>query len=244
MAEVERDIERMEHARKSVAVGKLSGAVGTYSNIDPFVEQYVCEKLGLEPVKIATQVVQRDRHAELLSTIAVVGGTLDKIALEIRHLQCERICGMARLLRGYAQSAYEDQALWHERDISHSSVERVILPDATISLNYMLHLTIRTIDKLLVYPETMLKNLNLTGGLVFSQTILTHLVDKGAVRDEAYRWVQKHAMERWLEGKDFATGLKADENIKKYMTDEEIDACFDPYKLLRHVDTIMARFGL
>ncbi|MDU5871050.1 MAG: adenylosuccinate lyase [Veillonella sp.] len=273
MAEVERDIERMEHARKSVAVGKLSGAVGTYSNIDPFVEQYVCEKLGLEPVKIATQVVQRDRHAELLSTIAVVGGTLDKIALEIRHLQrtevreaeeyfspkqkgssamphkrnpitCERICGMARLLRGYAQSAYEDQALWHERDISHSSVERVILPDATIALNYMLHLTIRTIDKLLVYPETMLKNLNLTGGLVFSQTILTHLVDKGAVRDEAYRWVQKHAMERWLEGKDFATGLKADENIKKYMTDEEIDACFDPYKLLRHVDTIMARFGL
>ena len=273
MAEVERDIERMEHARKSVAVGKLSGAVGTYSNIDPFVEQYVCEKLGLEPVKIATQVVQRDRHAELLSTIAVVGGTLDKIALEVRHLQrtevreaeeyfspkqkgssamphkrnpitCERICGMARLLRGYAQSAYEDQALWHERDISHSSVERVILPDATTALNYMLHLTIRTIDKLLVYPETMLKNLNLTGGLVFSQTILTHLVDKGAVRDEAYRWVQKHAMERWLEGKDFATGLKSDENIKKYMTDEEIDACFDPYKLLKHVDTIMARFGL
>jgi len=253
MAEVERDIERMEHARKSVAVGKLSGAVGTYSNIDPFVEQY--------------------RHAELLSTIAVVGGTLDKIALEIRHLQrtevreaeeyfspkqkgssamphkrnpitCERICGMARLLRGYAQSAYEDQALWHERDISHSSVERVILPDATISLNYMLHLTIRTIDKLLVYPETMLKNLNLTGGLVFSQTILTHLVDKGAVRDEAYRWVQKYAMERWLEGKDFATGLKSDENIKKYMTAEEIDACFDPHKLLKHVDTIMARFGL
>lgn len=198
---------------------------------------------------------------------------MDKIALEIRHLQrtevreaeeyfspkqkgssamphkrnpitCERICGMARLLRGYAQSAYEDQALWHERDISHSSVERVILPDATIALNYMLHLTIRTIDKLLVYPETMLKNLNLTGGLVFSQTILTHLVDKGAVRDEAYRWVQKHAMERWLEGKDFATGLKSDENIKKYMTDEEIDACFDPYKLLKHVDTIMARFGL
>jgi len=300
MAEVERDIERMEHARKSVAVGKLSGAVGTYSNIDPFVEQYVCEKLGLEPVKIATQVVQRDRHAELLSTIAVVGGTLDKIALEIRHLQrtevreaeeyfspkqkgssamphkrnpitCERICGMARLspsdallLAGNADRSAADsyldkicpslseesesfrihQALWHERDISHSSVERVILPDATIALNYMLHLTIRTIDKLLVYPETMLKNLNLTGGLVFSQTILTHLVDKGAVRDEAYRWVQKHAMERWLEGKDFATGLKSDENIKKYMTDEEIDACFDPYKLLKHVDTIMARFGL
>ena len=237
MAEVERDIERMEHARKSVAVGKLSGAVGTYSNIDPFVEQYVCEKLGLEPVKIATQVVQEEYFSPKQKGSSAMPHKRNPIT-------CERICGMARLLRGYAQSAYEDQALWHERDISHSSVERVILPDATIALNYMLHLTIRTIDKLLVYPETMLKNLNLTGGLVFSQTILTHLVDKGAVRDEAYRWVQKYAMERWLEGKDFATGLKSDENIKKYMTAEEIDACFDPHKLLKHVDTIMARFGL
>ena len=188
MAEIERDIERLEQARKNVAVGKVSGAVGTYSNIDPFVEQYVCEKLGLEPVKIATQVVQRDRHAQFVSTIAVIGGTLDRIALEIRHLQrtevreaeeyfspkqkgssamphkrnpitCERICGLARVLRGHAQAAFEDQALWHERDISHSSVERVILPDATIILDYMLHLTTRTIDKLLVYPENMMKNL-------------------------------------------------------------------------------------
>lgn len=273
MAEVERDIERLEQARKNVAVGKLSGAVGTYSNIDPFVEQYVCEKMGLEPVKIATQVVQRDRHAQLLSTIAVIGGTLDRIALEIRHLQrtevreaeeyfspkqkgssamphkrnpitCERICGLARLLRGNAQAAFEDQPLWHERDISHSSVERVILPDSTITLDYMIYLTTNTIDKLLVYPDNMMKNLELTGGLVFSQTILTQLVEKGAVRDEAYRWVQRHAMARWLEGKDFKAGLKSDPDIKKYLTDDEIDSLFDPFKLLHHVDDIMARFGL
>ena len=159
-------------------------------------------------------------------------------------ITCERICGLARVLRGHAQAAFEDQALWHERDISHSSVERVILPDATIILDYMIHLATRTVDKLLVYPENMMKNLNLTGGLVFSQTILTHLVDKGAIRDEAYRWVQRHAMARWLEGKDFATGLKSDPEIAKYLSAEEIDACFDPTPLLRHVDTIMARFGL
>lgn len=273
MAEIERDIERLEHAKKNVAVGKLSGAVGTYSVVDPFVEKYVCEKLGLEPVKIATQVVQRDRHAELCSTIAIIGSTLDKIALEIRHLQrtevreaeeyfspkqkgssamphkrnpitCERICGLARVLRGNAQAALEDIALWHERDISHSSVERVILPDSTITLDYMLHLVTRVIDKLLVYPENMKKNLELTGGLIFSQRVLTALVDKGAFRDNAYRWVQRHAMARWLEGKDFLAGLKSDEDIKKYLTDEEIEACFDPHAMLKHVDTIMGRFGL
>lgn len=273
MSEIERDIERLEHAKKNVAVGKLSGAVGTYSVVDPFVEKYVCEKLGLEPVKIATQVVQRDRHAELCSTIAIIGSTLDKIALEIRHLQrtevreaeeyfspkqkgssamphkrnpitCERICGLARVLRGNAQAALEDVALWHERDISHSSVERVILPDSTITLDYMLHLVTRVIDKLLVYPENMKKNLELTGGLIFSQRVLTALVDKGAFRDNAYRWVQRHAMARWLEGKDFLAGLKSDEDIKKYLTDEEIEACFDPHAMLKHVDTIMGRFGL
>lgn len=273
MAEIERDIERLEHAKKNVAVGKMSGAVGTYSVVDPFVEKYVCEKLGLEPVKIATQVVQRDRHAELVSTIAIIGSTLDKIALEIRHLQrtevreaeeyfspkqkgssamphkrnpitCERICGLARVLRGNAQAAMEDVALWHERDISHSSVERVILPDSTITLDYMLSLITRVIDKLLVYPENMMANMQRTGGLIFSQRVLTSLVEKGAVRDQAYRWVQKYAMQRWLEGKDFATGLKSDENIAKYLTPEEIDACFDHKPLLKHVDTIMARFGL
>ncbi|MDY3973734.1 MAG: adenylosuccinate lyase [Veillonella caviae] len=273
MAEIERDIERLEHAKKNVAVGKMSGAVGTYSVNDPFIEQYVCEKLGLEPVKIATQVIQRDRHAELCSTLAIIASTLDKIAMEVRHLQrtevreaeeyfskkqkgssamphkrnpitCERICGLARVVRGNAQAALEDVALWHERDISHSSVERVILPDSTITVDYMLSLITRVIDKLLVYPDNMMKNLDLTGGLIFSQQILTALVDKGAVRDEAYRWVQRHAMARWLEGKDFKAGLKGDEDIKKYLTDEEIDELFDPHRMLRHVDTIMARFGL
>lgn len=273
MAEIERDIERLERAKQTVAVGKLSGAVGTYSVVDPFVEQYVCDKLGLTPVKVATQVVQRDRHAELLSTIAIIGSTLDKIALEIRHLQrtevreaeeyfspkqkgssamphkrnpitCERICGLARVLRGNAQAALEDVALWHERDISHSSVERIILPDSTITLDYMLSLATKVIDKLLVYPDTMMANMQRTGGLIFSQRVLTSLVEKGAVRDQAYRWVQKYAMERWLEGKDFAKGLKSDTNIGKYLTPEEIDACFDYKPLLKHVDTIMARFGL
>ena len=273
MSEIERDIERMEQAKKAVAVGKMSGAVGTYSVNDPFIEKYVCEKLGLEPVKIATQVLQRDRHAQLCSTLAIVAGTLDKIALEIRHLQrtevreaeeyfspkqkgssamphkrnpitCERICGLARVVRGNAQAAFEDMALWHERDISHSSVERVILPDSTITVDYMLSLITRVIDKLLVYPENMIRNMNLTGGLIFSQQVLTALVDKGAMRDQAYRWVQRHAMARWLEGKDFLAGLKGDEDIKKYLTDAEIEECFDPQRMLKHVDTIMARFGL
>ncbi len=273
MAEIERNIERMERAKETVAVGKLSGAVGTYSNIDPFVEEYVCNHLGLTPVKIATQVVQRDRHAELCSTLAIVAGTLDKIALEVRHLQrtevreaeeffsakqkgssamphkrnpitAERICGLARVVRGNAVAAYENMALWHERDISHSSVERVILPDSTITVDYMLKLTTKMIDKLLVYPEKMLADLHLTGGLIFSQTILTALVDKGAIRDEAYRWVQKHAMARWLEGKDFMQGLKDDPHITTYLTNEEIESCFDEKRLLRNVDMVFARFGL
>lgn len=273
MAEIERDIERLEHAKKVVAVGKLSGAVGTYSVIDPAVEKYVCEKLELTPVKIASQVVQRDRHAELCTTLAIIASTLDKIALEVRHLQrtevreaeeyfspkqkgssamphkrnpitCERICGLARVVRGNAQAALEDVALWHERDISHSSVERVILPDSTITVDYMLSLATKVIDKLLVYPDKMMQDLNLTGGLIYSQRILTALVDKGAFRDQAYRWVQRNAMARWLEGKDFNKGLKNDEDIKKYLTDEEIDACFDPHATLMHVDEIFARFGL
>ncbi len=273
MAEIDRNIERLEHAKKAVAVGKISGAVGTYANVDPYVEKYVCEKMGLEPALIATQVIQRDRHAELCSTLAIIASTLDKIALEIRHLQrtevreaeeyfsakqkgssamphkrnpitCERICGLARVVRGNAQAALEDVALWHERDISHSSVERVILPDSTITVDYMLKLIIKVVDKLLVYPENMKKNLELTGGLTFSQRVLLALVDKGAYRDDAYRWVQRHAMARWLEGKKFIEGLQSDEDIKKYLTNEEIEACFDPKAMLKHVDTIMARFGL
>ena len=271
--EIERDMERLKQAREMMAVGKLSGAVGTYSNIDPVVEQYVCEKLNLKPVRLATQVIQRDRHAHFLTTLAIIGSSLDKMATEIRNLQrtdireaeeyfapgqkgssamphkrnpitCEKVSGMARLLRGYAVAGLEDVALWHERDISHSSVERVILPDATIALDHMLRKFSNIIDKLLVYPDAMIANLNKTGGLIFSQNLLIALVTKGVLREDAYKWVQRNAMARWLEGADFKTNVEADPDIKKYLTDEEIEHCFDPKPMLRNVDLIFSRFGL
>ncbi len=273
MDETERNIERLELAKKYISIGKLSGAVGTYSNIDPFVEEYVCKKLEIAPAKLATQVIQRDRHAFYLTTIAVCGASLEKMAMEIRNLQrtdireceeffapgqkgssamphkrnpitCEKICGMSRLLRGNAVAAMENVALWHERDISHSSVERVILPDSTIALDHMLRKFIGIVEKLLVYPEAMIANLNKTGGLIFSQNLLIALVSKGVLREDAYKWVQRNAMARWLEGADFKTNVELDQDIKKYLTDEEIEHCFDPKPMLRHVDLIMARFGL
>lgn len=272
-AEIERDIERLKQAREMMAVGKLSGAVGTYSNIDPFVEKYVCEKLELTPVRLATQVIQRDRHSHFMTTLAIIGSSLDKMATEIRNLQrtdireaeeyfapgqkgssamphkrnpitCEKVSGMARLLRGYAVAALEDVTLWHERDISHSSVERVILPDATIALDHMLRKFSNIIDKLLVYPDAMIANMNKTGGLIFSQNLLIALVTKGVLREDAYKWVQRNAMARWLQGADFKTNVEADPDIKKYLTDEEVEHCFDPKPMLRHVDEIFARFGL
>ena len=271
--EIERDMERLKQAREMMAVGKLSGAVGTSSNIDPFVEEYVCKKLDLKPVRLATQVIQRDRHAHFLTTLAIIGSSLDKMATEIRNLQrtdireaeeyfapgqkgssamphkrnpitCEKVSGMARLLRGYAVAGLEDVALWHERDISHSSVERVILPDATIALDHMLRKFSNIIDKLLVYPDAMIANLNKTGGLIFSQNLLIALVTKGVLREDAYKWVQRNAMARWLEGADFKTNVEADPDIKKYLTDEEIEHCFDPKPMLRNVDLIFSRFGL
>lgn len=273
MDETERNIERLKQARDFIAVGKLSGAVGTYSNIDPFIEEYVCEKLGIKAVRLATQVIQRDRHADFLTTLAIIGSSLDKMATEIRNLQrtdireaeeyfapgqkgssamphkrnpitCEKISGMARLLRGYAVAALEDVVLWHERDISHSSVERVILPDATIALDHMLRKFTGIVDKLLVYPEAMMANLNKTGGLIFSQNLLIALVSKGVLREDAYKWVQRNAMARWLEGADFKTNVEMDADIQKYLSKEEIEACFDPKPMLRHVDLIMSRFGL
>ena len=159
-------------------------------------------------------------------------------------ITCERMCGLARVIRGNAQAALEDVALWHERDISHSSVERIILPDSTIALDYMLQTFTRVIDKLLVYPDKMMKDLNLTGGLIYSPIILNTLVEKGAVREQAYRWVQRNAMKRWLDGEDFLENLKKDEDIKKYMSAEDIEGCFDVKKMLSHVDTIFARFGI
>ena len=272
-AEVERDIDRVEHAKQIVSVGKLSGAVGTYSNIDPRIEEMVCKKLGLQPVPLATQVIQRDRHAEYMTTLAIVASTLEKIATEIRNLQrtdireaeeyfspgqkgssamphtrnpitCERISGMARLVRGNALAAMEDIALWHERDISHSSVERVILPDSTINVDYCTRKLTNIIDKLLVYPEAMLHNMERTGGLIYSQRILLAVVGKGVLREDAYKWVQRNAMKRWMEGEYFRTNVEKDPDISKYLTREEIDECFDYRFFLRHVDMIMERFGL
>ena len=273
MDETERNIERLKRARDIVAVGKLSGAVGTYSNIDPRVEAYVCEKMGLKAARLATQVIQRDRHAEFLTTLAIIGSSLDKFATEIRNLQrtdireaeeyfhpgqkgssamphkrnpitCERVAGLARVLRGNALASMEDVALWHERDITHSSVERVILPDSTILLDYMLRIFTNIIDKLLVYPDAMKANIEKTGGLIFSQRVMLALVDKGVLREDAYRWVQRNAMARWLEGADFKTNVKNDADIAKHLSPAEIDECFDTAYPLRNIDTIMARFGL
>ena len=272
-AEIERDIERLEHAKKIVSVGKLSGAVGTYSNINPRIEELTCKHLGLTPVRLATQVIQRDRHAEFVTTLAIIASTLEKIATEIRNLQrtdireaeeffkagqkgssamphkrnpinCERVSGMARLVRGNAVAAMEDITLWHERDISHSSVERVILPDSTINVDYCLHKLTGIVDKLLVYPDAMLHNMNRTGGLIYSQRILVALVNKGILRQTAYVWVQRNAMKRWLEKEDFRTNVEKDADISAHLTREEIDACFDYQYFLRNVDDIFARFDL
>ncbi|SNV03829.1 Adenylosuccinate lyase [Megamonas hypermegale] len=271
--EVCRDIERVKRAKDVVAVGKLSGAVGTYSNIDPRIEEITCKKLGITPVKLATQVIQRDRHAEYMTTLAIVASTFEKIATELRNLQRtdireaeeyfqpgqkgssamphkrnpitgERISGMARLVRGNAIAAMEDITLWHERDISHSSVERVILPDSTINVDYCCRKLTNLLDKLLVYPEAMMANLNKTGGLIFSQRIMLAVVSKGVLREEAYKWVQRNAMARWLKGEDFRTNVEKDPDITKYLTKEEIDNCFDYKWFLRNVDMIMARFGI
>ncbi|VBB07531.1 fumarate lyases signature [Lucifera butyrica] len=271
--ETERNIERLQRAREAVAVGKISGAVGTYANIDPQVEAYVCGKMGLKAAKLATQVIQRDRHAEFMTTLAVVASSLDKFATEIRNLQrtdireveeyfhpgqkgssamphkrnpitCERVAGLARLVRGNALAAMENVALWHERDITHSSVERVILPDSTILVDYMLRTFTNIVDKLLVYPEAMKANIEKTGGLIFSQRLLLALVDKGVVRETAYRWVQRNAMAKWMEGADFKANVLHDEEIRQYLSPAEIEACFEYTYYLRHVDTIMARFGL
>lgn len=271
--EICRDIERVKRAKDIVAVGKLSGAVGTYSNIDPRIEEITCKKLGITPVKLATQVIQRDRHAEYMTTLAIVASTFEKIATELRNLQRtdireaeeyfqpgqkgssamphkrnpitgERISGMARLVRGNAIAAMEDITLWHERDISHSSVERVILPDSTINVDYCCRKLTNLIDKLLVYPDAMMDNLNKTGGLIFSQRIMLAIVSKGVLREDAYKWVQRNAMARWLKGEDFRTNVEKDPDITKYLTKEEIDNCFDYKWFLRNVDMIMARFGI
>ena len=269
-AENHRNIARMVRAAEEMAVGKISGAVGTFAHVGPEVEEAICAKLGLEAAPISSQVIQRDRHAYYLSTLAVIAASLDKIATEIRALQrtevreaeeyfskgqkgssamphkrnpvgCEQICGLARVVRSNAQAALENVALWHERDISHSSVERVILPDSTILVDYLLYRTRVTIEKLFVYPERMRKNLDLTRGLVFSGQLLLDLAAKGVLREEAYLWVQRNAMRAWENGEDFRKLVDADPDITRVLSAAEINAAFDLARHLRNVDAIFAR---
>jgi adenylosuccinate lyase len=272
--ESKRNIIRLEQAIKHAATGKISGAVGTFEHLSPYVEEYVCKKLGLSFAPVSTQVVQRDRHAEFLSVIAIIGSSLEKIATEIRHLQrsevleaeeffskgqkgssamphkrnpivSERICGLARLLRGNAMAAMENNALWHERDISHSSVERVICPDSTITLDYMLDLSINLIDKLLVYPETMKSNIEKTYGLVFSQTILLEFVRRGLTREESYALVQRSAMKTWQEKTSLLLNLTQDEEVTKIISEQELKEIFGKGTTLqKSVDIIFERCGL
>jgi adenylosuccinate lyase len=265
--QLERDRERLEHALAGLRVGKLSGAVGTYASTTPEVERIACEALGLEPAPTSTQVLQRDRHAELLSALALLASSLERFALEIRHLArtevreveepfapgqkgssamphkrnpivAERICGLARLVRGHASVGLENVALWHERDISHSSAERVVLPDAFLAVDYMLDRFAWLVEGLVVRPERMRANLEATGGLFFSQRLLLALVDSGLERDEAYRAVQRHAMRAWDEGLDFRALVRSDPQFASRVA---LDDVFDLGAFTRHVDAVFAR---
>ena len=271
--EIRRDRERLERARAAISVGKISGAVGTYAQLDPEIERAVCEQLDLSPARVASQVIQRDRHAELSSALAIVGASLETFALEVRGLQkteigeveepfaagqkgssamphkrnpigCEQITGLARLLRANAMAALENVALWHERDISHSSVERVILPDSFCALDHMVRRFTRIVEGLVVHPERMLENLARSRGVVFSGTLLLELARKGIAREDAYRWVQRNAMRSHDEQADFKTLLLGDPDVSGVLRREEIEQAFDITVQLRHVDAIFERvFG-
>jgi adenylosuccinate lyase len=271
--ETRRNILRLKQAKEAVSVGKISGAVGTYSNVEPYVESYVCKKLGLAPANISTQVIQRDVYAQYMAALAVIGASLEKFALEIRHLQrtevleaeepfgkgqkgssamphkrnpviCERICGLARVLRGNAIAAMENVALWHERDISHSSVERVIMPDSTLALDYMLHKFIEVMEGLQVYPDNMLSNLVKTRGLIFSQRVLLALMEKGLSRTKAYDLVQRAAMKTWRTGSNFRDNLLQDKEVTQYLKSRDLDKIFDLDYYLRNVNKIFRKVGL
>jgi adenylosuccinate lyase len=269
--ETKRNIKRLEDAIEVISVGQISGAVGTFEHLSPNVEEYVCGKMGLRPATVSTQVIQRDRHAQFLTTLAIIGTTLEKIAVEIRHLQrtevleaeeyfsqgqkgssamphkrnpvtCERIAGLARLLRSNSMAAMENVALWHERDISHSSVERVIVPDSCILIDYMLNLVNKLIENLIIYPDNMIKNMNLTRGLIHSQTVMLKLVNKGVAREDAYSLVQVPAMAVWADPhKNMKEELLNSKGIKKYLTKDEIEQIFNSDKMLKNIDYIFSR---
>jgi adenylosuccinate lyase len=271
--EMGRALKRLEQAKSGIAVGKLSGAMGTFAHLEPSVEAYVCRKLGLVGEPVATQIVPRDRHAEFMCQVAVVAAGIERIATEIRHLQrtevleveepfskgqkgssamphkrnpiaCENLCGLARLIRGYAQASLESVALWHERDISHSSVERVALPDATILLDFMIHRMNSVLSGLQVYPDNMKKNMAKTVELIASQRVLLALVKKGWQREDAYKQVQDHAMKAWLEGFSFRQLVEEDSKVMKVLTPSELDRCFDPAYYIRHGNELLRRAGL
>jgi len=271
--ETKRNLERMKHAREFIRVGKFSGAVGTYAHMEPSVEEYVCEKLNLKPANISTQIVQRDIHAQFLSTLAIVGSSLEKFATEIRQLQrteileveetfyrgqvgssamphkknpitCERICGLARLLRTNAMAAMENVNLWHERDISHSSVERVIIPDSTVMLDYMLNKFIALMENLTVHTKNMILNLAKTRGLIYSQRLLLELMNKGLTRTSAYDAVQKCAILSWQTGAEFKEVITRDRKIRRYLSTDQIDNCFNIKYFSKHIDKVFKRLGL
>jgi len=271
--EINRNIVRWKNALHNISVGQISGAVGTYQHIDPKIEKEVCERLGLNAETVSNQVIQRDHHAEYLMALALSGASIEKIAIEIRHLQrtevleaeeyflkgqkgssamphkrnpivTERMTGFARLLRTNAMAAIENIALWHERDISHSSVERIIIPDSTTLMDYMLNKMIYLMENLYVYPENMMKNINLTKGLIFSQEVLLALVKKGVTREESYQIVQRNAMKSWEEKSDFKELLYLDKEIQKNLTKKEIDSLFDLKKILININKVYKRIGL
>ncbi|QNK56610.1 adenylosuccinate lyase [Paenibacillus sp. PAMC21692] len=271
--EMKRNLERFQHAAHNVQFGKMSGAVGTYANIDPFVEQFVCDKLGITAAPISTQTLQRDRHAEYVGVLALIATSMDKFATEIRALQksefreveepfakgqkgssamphkrnpigCENMSGLSRVIRGHMLTAFENVPLWHERDISHSSAERVILPDSTMLLNYMLNRLGNIIQNLTVFPENMKRNMSATYGVPFSGRVMTKLIDKGFSREQAYDTVQPRAMQAWEEQRQFRSIVEETTEITVVLSSEEIDDCFNPAWHLKHVDTIFARLGL
>jgi adenylosuccinate lyase len=271
--EMKRNAQRLQDAMRIVSVGKISGAVGTYATVSPEVEKIACQKLGLIPAPISSQIIQRDRHAQFVATLAITASSLEKFATEIRNLQrteileveepfeagqtgssamphkrnpelCERICGLARLMRGYVTTSLENVALWHERDISHSSTERIIMPDSCLALDYMLSLFTSVIKGLKVYPENMRRNLELTQGLIFSQRVLLALIDKGLNREKAYQIVQRNAMEAWQQRKNFLSLLEADNQVTAHLTKAELESLFDYSYYLKHVDSIFERLGL